>query len=341
MLVALYHSKFSVPGQNHYRYELLVRSRRADEGESILSLSVLSSSGETPVSGRSACLDLVKLAPLMERTTGRPEISIGLIDGPIEITHPDLAADNIRDLFGKRVAVCAEANSAICIHGTFVAGVLLARRGSAAPAICPSCTLLVRPIFAEVASDAEQMPSATPWELAQAITQVIDAGVRILNLSAALVEPSFKRERELDQALDYAARRGVVVVAAAGNQGALGSSAITRHRWVIPVVAYDLQGRPMALSNLGSSIGRRGLGAPGDGITSLGAAGAPLVMAGTSVAAPFVTGAVALMWSEFPAATAAEVKSAITQSNTLRRTTIIPPLLNAWESYRMMAKDRI
>jgi hypothetical protein len=60
-------------------------------------------------------------------------------------------------------------------------------------------------------------------------------------------------------------------VAAAGNQGTLGSTAITRHLWVIPVVAYDLQGRPMDQSNLGSSIGRRGLGAPGDRITSLGA----------------------------------------------------------------------
>ena len=49
------------------------------------------------------------------------------------------------------------------------------------------------------------------------------------------------------------------MVAAAGNQGTLGSSAITRHPWVIPVVACDLRGRPMNESNLGSSIGRRGL----------------------------------------------------------------------------------
>ena len=45
---------------------------------------------------------------------------------------------------------------------------------------------------------------------------------------------------------------------------------------------------------LGSSIGRRGLSAPGDAITSLSAAGPPLTLGGTSVAAPFVTGTIAL-----------------------------------------------
>jgi hypothetical protein len=44
----------------------------------------------------------------------------------------------------------------------------------------------------------------------------------------------------------------------------------------------------MRESNLGGSIGRRGLGAPGDGVTSLGTGGEPLTLGGTSVAAPFV-----------------------------------------------------
>ena len=60
------------------------------------------------------------------------------------------------------------------------------------------------------------------------------------------------------------------MVAAAGNQGTVGSSVITRHPWVIPVIACDLQGRPTTESNLGSSIGRRGLAAPGENIASLG-----------------------------------------------------------------------
>ena len=89
-------------------------------------------------------------------------------------------------------------------------------------------------------------------------------------------------------------------------------------------------------SNLGSSIGRRGLSAPGGAITSLGAVGKPLTLGGTSVATPFVTGAIALLWSAFPTATAAQVKFAVTQAYASRRTTVVPPLLNAWAAYQFM-----
>jgi len=72
------------------------------------------------------------------------------------------------------------------------------------------------------------MPSATPEALATAIVECIDAGARVINLSLALAQPSVKGEDALEQALNHAARRGAIVVAAAGNQGTLGSSAITR-----------------------------------------------------------------------------------------------------------------
>jgi subtilisin family serine protease len=272
----------------------------------------------------------------MERTSGRPEILVGLIDGPLAVNHPDLAGRNIREVSGIGHGTCTQASSAACLHGTFVAGILSAKRDSPAPAICPNCTLLVRPIFAETATVNGELPSTTPEELAQAILDCIEAGTCVLNVSAALAQPSSKGERTLEEALGYAAKRGVIVVAAAGNQGTLGSTAITRHPWVIPVVAYNLQGRPMDQSNLGSSIGRRGLGAPGDRITSLGAEDKPLTLGGTSAAAPFVTGAVALLWSEFPNASVADIKLAITQPYSGRRNTVVPPLLNAWMSYQSL-----
>jgi subtilisin family serine protease len=184
------------------------------------------------------------------------------------------------------------------------------------------------------------MPSASAVELADAIIDVIDAGARAINLSVALQGPSPGGGGSLQQALDFALRRGVVIVAAAGNQGTVGGSVITRHPWVIPVVAYDLGGRPMDLSNFGASIGRCGLGAPGEAVTSLGATAAPLTLGGTSAATPFVSGAVALTWSEFPGASAAQVRSAVTQAAAPRRTAIVPPLLNAWASYQAMSKAR-
>ena len=281
-------------------------------------------------------LDLVQLPALMERTSGNPEVKIGLIDGPVVTHHPDLAEAHLRQMPGNNGGACAQATSVACLHGTFVAGILSAKRGSVAPGICPNCTLLVRPIFTEMIASNDEMPSAPPQELAQAILDCIQAGAGVLNISAALAQPSIKSERALGEALDQAAKRGVIVIVAAGNQGTLGSTAITRHPWVIPVVAYDLQGKPMNHSNLGSSIGRRGLGAPGDRITSLGAKGSPLTLGGTSAAAPFVTGTVALLWSEFPNASATDIKLAITQPYSGRRNTVVPPLLDAWIAYQSL-----
>jgi hypothetical protein len=91
-------------------------------------------------------LDLAGLTALMERTGGRREVVVGLVDGPIAMNHPDLTRDTIREVPGKMSGTCAKTNSAACLHGTFVAGILCAKRGTAAPAICPSCTLLAYPI---------------------------------------------------------------------------------------------------------------------------------------------------------------------------------------------------
>jgi subtilisin family serine protease len=282
-------------------------------------------------------LDLVNLTPLMARTTGRAEIKIGLIDGPVAVNHPDLAGQNIQEVPGKQSGACSTASSLACLHGTFVAGMLSAKRGSAAPAICPDCTLLVRPIFSETASTNGDMPSAMPEELASAIIETVNAGARLINLSAALARPSPKGEHELEEALGYAAKHNVIIVVAAGNQGTVGSSVITRHPWVIPVAACDLAGRLTAESNLGSSIGRHGLTAPGKDITSLGTNGKPQTSGGTSAAVPFVTGTIALLWSEFPNASASAVELAVTGISRQLRKTVVPPLLDAWAAYQLLA----
>jgi subtilisin family serine protease len=271
----------------------------------------------------------------MKRTQGKPEIVIGVIDGPVALGHSDLTGAQIREISGNN-GKCNQATSTACFHGTFIAGILGGRRGSSAPAICPQCTILVRSIFAESAEGTDQMPSTTPEELADAILDCINAGARVLNLSVALSQPSGRRERRLEEALDYACRRGVFAVAAAGNQGTLGSSAITRHPWVIPVVAYDSHSRPLTYSNLGRSIGTRGLGAPGDNVTSLGVGNKPVSLSGTSVAVPFVTGAIGLLWSEFADASAAQVKLALRQALGNHRPSVVPPLLNAWAAYEFL-----
>jgi len=293
-----------------------------------------------PTSGRLPPLDLVRLRPLMERTGGRPEVVIALLDGPIATRHPELAASRIREIPGRLQGTCARASSAACMHGTFVAAILSAQRGSLAPAICPGCTLLVRPIFAETATQNGDMPGATPEDLASAIVDAVEAGARLINISAAIRHSSAKGALALTEALDHAMRGGVITVAAAGNARTIGGTVITAHPSVIPAVACDLRGRTLNRSNLGHSIGRRGMSAPGEGITSLGAAGGPLTLEGTSAAAPFVTGATALLWSEFPAATAAQVTDAVTRARGTRRTTVVPPLLDACAADKVLRAAR-
>ncbi len=282
-------------------------------------------------------LDVVRLRPLTDRTIGRPEISVGLIDGPVFLSHPDLAGQNLKEIPGKLLGTCARADSAACLHGTFVAGILCARRGSAALAICPGCTLLVRPIYSETDLVTGDMPSATPEDLAGAIVDCVNAGARVLNLSSVLTEPSTRGARELVPALDYAASRGVIAVAAAGNQGLVGNSVITGHPAVVPVAACDLRGRLLSESNLGRSIGRQGLMAPGVGVMSLGTDRRPQMSGGTSVAAPFVTGTIALLWSEFPRAETAHIRLAVLQAWSARRRAIAPPLLDAWAAYQALS----
>jgi subtilisin family serine protease len=281
-------------------------------------------------------LELVGLTELIQRSSGSPAVKIGLIDGPVVLKHPDLEGALLNELPGPNSVGCALARSPACLHGTFVAGMLCAKRDSVAPAICPGCTVLIRPIFVETTSTREPMPSATPHDLASAIMACVNAGARVLNLSVGLVQTTSRGENALREALDHAVGRGVIVVAAAGNQATLGSNAITRHHGVIPVVACDSAGRPINESNLGNSIGRRGLCAPGRNITSLSSEGRSATLEGTSIAVPFVTGAVALLWSEFPAATATEIKLAILRVPLQRRSSVVPPVLNAAAAYRML-----
>ena len=287
---------------------------------------------EEPDTLTAAAVDLIALGPLMALGPGSPDIVVALVDGTVAVDHPDLAGAHIRSVADDATACTLSASSA-CVHGTFVAGILVAKRGSRAPAICPGCTLLVRPIFRETHASGA-VPVASAQELGHAITECVDAGARIINLSAATGEPTTRGDAGLRQALDRAARRGTIVVAAAGNQATLGSSEITRHPGVIPVVAYDLAGQPLEGSNFGRSPGRWGVGAPGDGIVSLSAHGTPVPRTGTSFAAAFVSGALALLWSRFPAADSTMLRAALAHGG--RRTSVIPPLMDAHAAHERL-----
>src|SRR6266700_7996612 len=103
-------------------------------------------------------LDLVKLTALREHTSVQPEIMVGLLDGPVATNHPDLSSEHISEIPGSIRGVCTQTKSIACLHGTFVAGILCAKRGSVAPAICPNCTLLLRLLFPETQVGSLHIP---------------------------------------------------------------------------------------------------------------------------------------------------------------------------------------
>jgi subtilisin family serine protease len=70
-------------------------------------------------------------------------------------------------------------------------------------------------------------------------------------------------------------------------------------------------------------------------VTSLYPRGELQRRTGTSFAAAFVTGAIALLWSQFLNATAGEMQNALKGARG-RRTSVAPPLLDTWGAYRML-----
>jgi subtilisin family serine protease len=288
----------------------------------------------------------IKLDSLMNIEDGRQDIIIGVLDGPIDVNHPAFQGSRIRTVKDSQLAACKNASDLACIHGTFVAGILCAKRGISAPAICPNCEIVLNPIFRKKSTVVNTInsnshivpPAATPEELSNAIIETIDAGAKIINLSIGLSSSSLAVYDKLQQAYDYALQKSVIIVVAAGNQGNIGNVSLIKHQWLIPVAACDENGRLDLTSNFGPSIGNRGLMAPGVNILSTYPGGHYTHMSGTSFAAPFVTGAMALLWSLFPMVSAGDLINAVrtaATSNSPHRS-IIPPLLNVMAAYNVL-----
>lgn len=253
---------------------------------------------------------LTGLDVLMARTEGDRSIQVGLVDGAVALDHAALRPGAVR----------SAASALPSRHGTAVAGVLAAERDSGAPAVCPGCSIVVVPLL-----DGRSVVG--PGELAHAILACLAEGATLINVSAAFVG-SFPEDRALRDALDSAAERGALVVAAAGNAGRVGGSPLAGHPVVLPVASCTAAGGPLATSNLAASIGQRGVLAPGDPVPSLAPGGGMAPLGGTSLAAALVTGALALAWSLAPGSSVQQLRAGLSGPRSTRRS-IVPPLLDA------------
>ena len=144
-------------------------------------------------------------------------------------------------------------------------------------------------------------------DLARAIDYAVDHGARVINASWGGGGTSDVIQR----AVARAEKHGVLFVAAAGNDGAARPSfpANLDLANVLSVGALDPDGTLASFSNRGAK-----LTAPGVGILSTTAPGQYARYDGTSMAAPHVSGAAALLWSARPGASLAQVKKALLES---------------------------
>ncbi len=141
-----------------------------------------------------------------------PPVKVAIIDSGIDLQHPDLQGK----VFAARSFVGGSAGSDPVGHGTFVAGVIAASlNGEGIAGIAFPAQLLVAKV---VRSDRSISLEAE----AEAIRWAADRGARVINLSLGGVRDPRHRERDTFSALeadavDYAARKGAVLVAAVGN----------------------------------------------------------------------------------------------------------------------------
>lgn len=211
--------------------------------------------------------------------------------------------------------------------------ILARKRGSKSGGICPGCEIVFRPIFDDTVNVPSQYPTTTPESLAEAIIETVRAGVNVFNLSIGLSTSSLSKYQEIEDAYIFAFERGVIIIVAAGNQGDIGFFPILNHHWIIPVAVCDQNSRLHAISNIGPSIARRRVMAPGINITSTAPRGGYKQLSGTSFAVPFVTGTIVLLWSIFENARPDQLVRCIRYGGSLReQRSIYPPLCNATKS---------
>ncbi len=230
----------------------------------------------------------VKAPPAWPASGFGATIKVGILDTGIA-RHPDLAiAGGVNTITGKSFA---DDNG----HGTHVAGIVAAMGRRKIYGVAPKVEL-----YAVKVLDANG--SGFISDIIEGIDWCLSRGIRIMNMSFGLTGESAL----LRKAIRHARRRGAVIVASAGNSGtALPQiDAPARYPETIAVAATTRANRAASFSSRGKGID---IAAPGVSILSTWLNGTYRRESGTSMSAPHVTGAAALLRGVRPHLGAAEV----------------------------------
>ncbi|MFB7089983.1 type VII secretion-associated serine protease mycosin [Streptomyces sp. NPDC056296] len=268
--------------------------------------------------GRPWALQRVNLDALWAQSKGEG-VQVAVIDTGVDVKHPQLA-DAVDASKGKNFLPPkndkgekiergnAKGTTDTVGHGTRVAGIIAARpaKGTGFVGLAPEATII--PIKQ---NDAEG--NGTADALADSIRYAVGAGADVINISQDTAN-AVKPDSSLKSAVDYALGKQVVVVASAGNDGLGGEDKTTypaSYEGVLAVASSDRNNERAPFSQAGEFVG---VAAPGVDMISTVPGGGHCSDNGTSFSAPYVAAVAALLKSEYPKWTAAQIVAQIEQT---------------------------
>ena len=215
-----------------------------------------------------------------QTTSGGSQVLVAVLDTGIDAQHEDLAGKVVGSVNFTKSATASD----VLGHGTHIAGIITAtaNNGIGVAGFAPNARLL----NVKIADDNGMVWAST---IAEGIIWAVDNGARIINMS--LVVPT--SYPALEEAVNYASGKGVVLIAAAGNNIKSIPVYPAYYPNVIAVSATDSDGRLWAESNNGDWVD---VYAPGVEIFSTNPGNSYGYLSGTSMATAYATAAAALMF---------------------------------------------
>ncbi|MGZ0149057.1 type VII secretion-associated serine protease mycosin [Kribbella sp. WER1] len=234
-------------------------------------------------------------------------VTVAVIDSGVDADHPQLHRPG-KVLPGRDFYLVGKlpGNYDCVSHGTGVAGIIAAdgKPGIGFQGVAPGAKILPVRVSEREADNNGNTELIDPLILAKGIRYAVDAGARVINLSVS----GDQDQKPVRQAIAYAVRKDVVVVAAVGNRQGLDDGQLpsypASYPGVIGVGAIDNTGARLNASQVGPYVD---LVAPGAGVLSTTRVAGHAYDDGTSFAAPFVSGTAALVRAAWPKLTAAQV----------------------------------
>ncbi|WP_082036134.1 S8 family peptidase [Bacillus sp. B-jedd] len=216
---------------------------------------------------------------------GSKDITIALVDTGVDLNHPDLKNRLVR---GYNVLKDNNNPDDDNGHGTHVAGIIASETNNGLGVAGITWFNKIMPVKA-MGKDGY----GTTFDIAKGIYWATDNGAKVINLSLGNYQPS----RALKEAIDYAHKRDVVIVAAAGNDHSRQPTYPASYPQVLAVSAVDHDGGLAEFSNYGTYVD---VAAPGVYIPSTYFRSRYAALSGTSMASPHVAGLAGLIRSENP-----------------------------------------